>query len=590
MASPPSAPPRYTCEIVFHSATNVPLADLNDLASDPYILATLIPIPPSARGPDSDTPQQSISFRTPTARRTLNPTFNAHWVVSGVPAAGFELVLALRDEDPGDGDDALGKAVVRVPDPQHGTGVQALAAGWHARAREYKVHKRHGGLRARLGTSLAQLVARARVGHRTRVVLSVRVVGPAPRRGGEDGGGRVYTLGPHVFVRHFSPLATHLTAVRSFIANRLQLTGPVPSSLRHRYVGFAPFVKAMFRARGIEGFLLNRALHKQHRAIYKWDANTVWGVVGSEEPHGKKDAQNGDAHHADGDASNPEEVKPDEAFARKFLEMAAYGTEGRIFTYVIMLDGEWRFTETGEEFAIQLLSKHTMHADVAREIAYSGEFFVRRVRTPSKQKPADGATIAGPPPVDDEVDANAELDGYTHESTADARDDDADDDDDDDDPSALPPSAFELVIDNDSGTYRPRAELLPTLAAYLARAENLGALGRVRAMDGFDARLGRWKERRNEAKKRARGGKDKDTRGAVRQASVSSASSSSSREDVVRREAVEGARVDAEEERKREAEGHERKALEDDAQRAKENGDDDPDARKEERDAEKADV
>ena len=32
------------------------------------------------------------------------------------------------------------------------------------------------------------------------------------------------------------------------------------------------------------------------------------------------------------------------AMAKQFLKMTSYGTHGRIFTYVIMLDGEWRFT------------------------------------------------------------------------------------------------------------------------------------------------------------------------------------------------------------------------------------------------------
>lgn len=96
----------------------------------------------------------------------------------------------------------------------------------------------------------------------------------------------------------------------------------------------------MFRARGIEGILLNRALHKQHRAIYKWDRNTIWGVVGEEdvEDQASKEAQ----HKTENGTARSS--RPDEAFARKFLEMTAYGTEGRIFTYVIMLDGEWRFT------------------------------------------------------------------------------------------------------------------------------------------------------------------------------------------------------------------------------------------------------
>ncbi|KAJ8474701.1 hypothetical protein ONZ51_g7050 [Trametes cubensis] len=536
----------YTCEIVFHSAANVPLADLNDLSSDPYIAATLIPNEPGTSGPDLKAPQ-STSYRTPTARRSLNPTFNARWIVAGIPASGFVLSLSLRDEDPGDHDDKLGKAVIRFPDPHRdtGEGAQELKESWDSGEREYKVHKRHGSLRTRLGT--------------------VRVLGPAPHVEGEDAG-RVYTLGPHVFVRHFSPLATHLTSVKSFIANRLQLTGPVPAALRHRYVGFAPFVKAMFRARGIEGILLNRALHKQHRAIYKWDRNTIWGVVGEEdvEDQASKEAQ----HKTENGTARSS--RPDEAFARKFLEMTAYGTEGRIFTYVIMLDGEWRFTETGEEFAIQLLSKHTMHADVAVEIAYSGEFFVRRINSSkdASSRPANG-----------ECSQAQEPDGNEYVDEAEGQDDHPRD------PSSLPPSAYELVIDNDSGTYRPHKDLLPTLAAYLSRPENLGALGRVRAMDGFDERLKRWKEHRQEVKKRARGG-DK-AKGVVRQASVSSSSSSgssSSRSDVEQRDAVEGARQDAETERRSLEERHEQEALEDDGQRAKENGDYDQAAREEEKD------
>ena len=155
----------------------------------------------------------------------------------------------------------------------------------------------------------------------------------------------------------------------AFVANRIQLAGPVPATLRHRYVGFAPFVKAMFRRTGIRGILLHHALHKQHLKIYKWDKNVVWGVVGDDAegehdiaqshlPEGDDEAvdsaqQNGTGELSDRDNSgavaHPEDNKSTTtrdsvALARQFLRMTSFGTHGRIFTYVVMLDGEWRFT------------------------------------------------------------------------------------------------------------------------------------------------------------------------------------------------------------------------------------------------------
>ena len=215
-----------------------------------------------------------------------------------------------------------------------------------------------------------------------------------------------------------------------------------------------------------------------------------------------------------------------------------------------------------------------MHADVAVEIAYSGEFFVRRVhkshhagKRPAQDEDANGDAHHG---------AGESADESVHEHTYGA---------DDSDPSSLPPSAYELVIDNDSGTYRPRKDLLPVLGEFLSRPSNLGALGRLRVMDGFDNRLKRWKEQRKEEKKRARGGKP----AVVRQASISSSSSSSSSgsEDA---DAAAAAAEDAEKERQG-AGGHwgkngdEKKALQEDAERAKANEDEDDAAKREEQDA-----
>lgn len=122
----------------------------------------------------------------------------------------------------------------------------------------------------------------------------------------------------------------------SFQANELQLQGPVPNELYHRYVEFKSFVRGMFTGEGLRGRILHKALHHQHERIYTYNESTKYGEL-------------------DG---------PGRDMALQFLDMVHYDEGGRIFTYVITLDGLMRFTETGKEFGIDLLSKHTMHSDV----------------------------------------------------------------------------------------------------------------------------------------------------------------------------------------------------------------------------------
>lgn len=123
----------------------------------------------------------------------------------------------------------------------------------------------------------------------------------------------------------------------SFQANQLQLRGPVPNELYHRYVDFKNFVGGMFQGKGPRGTILHAALHHQHERIYHFNRRTKYG----EFPDG-----------------------PGRDMTLQFLDMVHYDQGGRIFTYVITLDGLFRFTETGKEFGIDLLSKHTMHSDV----------------------------------------------------------------------------------------------------------------------------------------------------------------------------------------------------------------------------------
>ena len=199
---------------------------------------------------------------------------------------------------------------------------------------------------------------------------------------------------------------------KSFQANQLQLYGPAPEEMYHRYVEFKSFIAGMFNSRTFQGWILNRALHSQHSKIYHYDRSTEYG-------------------------SFPE---PSRNVTLKFLQLAHYDEGGRIFTYIITLDGLWRFTETGKEFGIDMLSKHSMHSDVDAYIAFSGEFFVRRLKNPkqsaTEQETHPPAEISGGPP---------------------------------DESPPEDPAHYHLFIDNDSGTYRPNKDLLPLLKQYLQR-------------------------------------------------------------------------------------------------------------------------
>ena len=158
----------------------------------------------------------------------------------------------------------------------------------------------------------------------------------------------------------------------------------------------------------------------------------------------------------------------------KFLDLVHHDKGGRIFTYVITLDGQWRFTETGKEFGIDLLSKHTMHSDVNIYIAFSGEFFIRRLSHPHRPGSPDDqpthppADISGGPPSDDPPND---------------------------------PAYYSLIIDNDSGTYRPNAKLLPKLKQYMEK--QLPGL-KVVTLDcnGDKEKMEKWKTEQRERKKK----------------------------------------------------------------------------------------
>jgi hypothetical protein len=176
----------------------------------------------------------------------------------------------------------------------------------------------------------------------------------------------------------------------------------------------------MFTSSGIAGWILSKGLHHQHARVYNFDRTTEYG-------------------------SFPE---PSKESTLKFLDLVHFDKGGRIFTYVLTLDSLFRFTETGKEFGIDFLSKHTMHSDVSIYIAFSGEFFVRRLKHRKRPSP----------------DEPGETEESTHNK---AHPPDSIENGPPDSESPRDPEYYELVIDNDSGTYRPNADLLPSLKKFL---------------------------------------------------------------------------------------------------------------------------
>ncbi|KAF2842863.1 hypothetical protein M501DRAFT_1005587 [Patellaria atrata CBS 101060] len=410
----PSAPPGYTVKITFHRAENLPISDISTFSSDPFILAQMNTSLPPRHKEDPH-----IRLRTPTIHRSTNPQWNCEWIIANVPSSGFKLKVRVYDEDTADHDDRLGNAHVIVP---------PFEEDWQGIHNQcYKLKKRMGSKRAYLLRGVAVCLGHAK--HMSGFVyISVEVLERTP---GEDGG-RCYTLGPLWWTKHYSPLLGRITGkvdtdlgekgrekCRSksynFQANQMQLQGPVPAQMYHRYVEFKPFVKAMFTSRGVKGFLLSKALHHQHGRVYNFDHSTEWGRFN----------------------------EPCREMTLQFLELVHYDRGGRIFTYVLTLDSLFRFTETGKEFGIDMLSKHTMHSDVSIYVAFSGEFFIRRLKHPRRRLPEEGGHNKEHPPED-------LWEGADEEAPKD-------------------PTHYEIIIDNDSGTYRPNAKLLPLLKEFIER-------------------------------------------------------------------------------------------------------------------------
>ncbi|OWZ57542.1 C2 domain-containing protein [Cryptococcus neoformans 125.91] len=432
-----STSPTYTLRVTFHRATNLPVADFGSQTSDPFILAQATTSHKSRHSQDP-----YLRFRTNTVRKTLEPVWEAPWVIADVPKDGLKLRVRVYDEDPNDHDDRLGKFEID-------TG--PIDEKWQGlKQQSFKVKKTGADLKAYALRWTCVMLA----GHHlhAHVVVSIEMLGRTKREMG-----KAYTINGFWW-KHYSPMIGRLTGTKAkddqgverynFQANEIQLIGPVPNELYHRYVDFKPFVSGMFTAKGIRGKILNKALHHQHERLYNYDRQTEYGVF-PETEEGKD---------------------PDQDVTKKFLDLVHHDQGARIFTFIITLDGLFRFTETGKEFGIDLLSKHTMHSDVNIYIAWSGEFMVRRLSDPSKS-PSDPSQHTHP---------TEDVPGGPPESSP-----------------PVDPAKYELIIDNDSGTYRPNKDLIPVFRGFLKR--NLPGL-KIVVMACDDDKLQKMKDEQRKTK------------------------------------------------------------------------------------------
>lgn len=199
--------PTYTLRFTFHRATHLPIADLQNAASDPYLLVQLNMPHDSGIGQrhKQDPP---LRWRSITTHATRDPVWEDQWVVAGVPApqdgqtGACELKIRVMDEDKSDHDDRLGDVKIRLD----GLGTSR----WKdVREGAYEVQKRKAKKRVnlvRFCCAPMDLLARPKRGRKSpkeELVVSIEVLGKTE---GDDEVGKAYTIGPLRWRQHYSPM------------------------------------------------------------------------------------------------------------------------------------------------------------------------------------------------------------------------------------------------------------------------------------------------------------------------------------------------------------------------------------------------
>jgi hypothetical protein len=212
--------------------------------------------------------------------------------------------------------------------------------------------------------------------------------------------------GPIRFTRHFSPTVgrlTNLNDARLYSTWKMTLRA-VPLFFGDHYQHWNekyPAAQRIFQDRG--GFAVRSGIIAGHKLLYARSTTNGFGTLLDPTKDTIKLLRSGPDSRRDaggGTSGGP--------FAGRI--------KPAVYTYVIAADDDtFRFSETGAAFFVDFASKHALHSACNERVRYSGEFHPR---------PKGG------------------WQNFSDETPD----------------SAVP---WELVIDNNSGTYAPNKDLLP---------------------------------------------------------------------------------------------------------------------------------
>ncbi|KAF9075397.1 hypothetical protein BDP27DRAFT_1380640 [Rhodocollybia butyracea] len=255
--------------------------------------------------------------------------------------------------------------------------------------------------------------------------------------------------GPIRYSRHFSPTVgrlTNLDDARLYSTWKMYLVG-VPiyfgDVFQHWNVDYKA-AQSIFGS-GPTSLTIRASIHAGHKMLYARSTSNGFGIIESAEDVMRLFEDERPSNPDKDQLETKEEV--DTTVVPTKESLVTHRIKPAVYTYIISgEDDSLRFSETGAAFFVDFASKHALHANCAEQVRYSGELHLR-------PRAKDGSWCGWQGFDDSMPDASVN---------------------------------WEVLIDNNSGTYSPDKAMLPTLKALIDR--NFPGLG-VLALDREDEEL-----------------------------------------------------------------------------------------------------